>query len=295
TSTGMDQAPSRPAASSGGGVAGLTDEPIFPGEIVHIGVFGAPDFTVVTRVSESGDIAYPYLGILHFEGLNSAAAASLISTQLISRGLMRNPQVMVTVEATLTGITVLGEVREPGVYPPRGKHMLSDVLAAAGGLMTNAGRVIEISELSSPEKKIEIPWDPTMHNTANFDRPVRPGDRVIVRPCGVVYVGGHVSKPGAYSECGSRVTTLSQLIARAGGSTPFTATKHTLIVHLQPDGTKTVQEVDLKKVLTGRVADPVMREDDIIYVSPSPTKEAVNRAVAFVMSLVGPILYVYRP
>ena len=31
------------------------------GEIVHINVFDAPDFSLITRVSESGDIPYRFL------------------------------------------------------------------------------------------------------------------------------------------------------------------------------------------------------------------------------------------
>ena len=287
------------AASSrtgeGANIGGLTDGPISPGETVEITVFDAPDFSVITRVSESGDIAYPMLGVVHLAGLSSATAADLISKQLKQRDLMQDPQVAVTVNSTSTGITVLGEVRAPGIYPPPGKRMLSDILATAGGLTANTGRVIEISNDRTPDSTVYVPWDPTMHNTSNFDRPVHPGDRVVVRACGFAYVGGHVAKPGAYSLCGSEKMTLSEVIAIAGGLTPFTATRHTILVRPQPDGTKIVQEIDLKKVLTAKVADPVVHEDDIVYVSPSPLKEAANRAVAFALSIVGPVLYTYHP
>lgn len=52
-------------ASSAGGasasIGGLSDGPITVGEIVHINVFDAPDFSLITRVSESGDIPYRFL------------------------------------------------------------------------------------------------------------------------------------------------------------------------------------------------------------------------------------------
>jgi polysaccharide biosynthesis/export protein len=276
-------------------IGGLTDDPISAGETVHILVFDAPDFSIVTRVSESGDIPYPMLGAVHIGGLTSTTAADLIAGELKKRNLMINPDVLVTVDSTITGITVLGEVHTPGIYPPPGKRMLSDILAEAGGLTANTGRVIEISNNRTPEKKAFIPWDPTMHNTDNYDRPIHPGDRVVVRACGFAYIGGHVSKPGAYSLCGSDKMTLSEVVAMAGGATPFTATQHTFIIRLQPDGTKVIQEVDLKKVLTGKVADAIIQEDDIVYVSPSPLKEVTSRALAFAASIVGPLLYVYNP
>ncbi|WP_348262976.1 hypothetical protein P8935_00110 [Telmatobacter sp. DSM 110680] len=48
-------------ASSPGSVGNLSEGPIAEGEVVHISVFNAPDFSFVTRVSESGDIPYRFL------------------------------------------------------------------------------------------------------------------------------------------------------------------------------------------------------------------------------------------
>ena len=196
---------------------GRTDH---PGEIVHINVFDAPDFSLVTRVSENGDIPYPILGSFHIGGLNSASASQMLAKELKDRNLMLDPEITVTVDSSSTGITVLGEVHSPGIYPPPGKHQLSDLLATAGGLTANTGRIIEITNDRNPGKRNIVSWDPTMHNTENFDRPVSSGDRVLVRACGIAYVGGNVPKPGAYSLCGSPNMTLSEVMALAGGITP---------------------------------------------------------------------------
>ena len=276
-------------------IGGLTDVPIAPGQIVHVSVFNAPDFSVVTRVSENGDVAIPMLGAIHLEGLDSAQASERIASDLKSRNLMLEPNVLVTVDSSASGITVLGEVRSPGIYPPPGKHLLSDILAAAGGLTANTGRIIEISNELHPDRKVEVPWDPTMHNTSSYDRPVHPGDRILVRACGIAYVGGHVGKPGAYSLCGSSQITLSEAVALAGGESPLTAERHTYLIRPQPDGTRVVQEFDIHKVLRAEVADPVVKEDDIIYVSPSTIKDVLNRALTFAFTLSNTLFYTYRP
>ena len=280
-------------ASSPGSIGNLSDGPIVEGEVVHISVFNAADFSLVTRVSESGDIPFPILGKIHIAGLNSASAATMLANQLKDRNLMLDPQVLVTVESSNTGITVLGEVHSPGIFPPPGKHHLSDLLAVAGGLNANTGRIIEITHGRDPGQKEYVSWDPTMHNTENFDRPVFPGDRVLVRACGIAYVGGNVLKPGAYSLCGSQVMTLSQVIALAGGVAPSSATNKTYIVRPQPDGTKVVEQVDVKKILNSRVADPVVHEDDIIYISPSPLKVVLKGAVAFALAITPTLLYLH--
>ncbi len=136
---------------------------------------------------------------------------------------MLDPEVIVTGDSSTTGITVLGEVHSPGIYPPPGKRQLSDLLAVAGGSTANTGRVIEITHAGDPGKPEYVSWDPTMHNTNNFNRPVSAGDRVLVRACGIAYVGGNVQKPCAYSLCGSQVMTLSEVMSLAGGIAPNAA------------------------------------------------------------------------
>ncbi len=276
-------------------VGELTDQPIRSGDTVHINVFGAPDFSIVARVSESGDVPYPILGAVHLAGLNSQTAASAIASQLKQQELVVNPRVLVTVDGTSSWITVLGEVHNPGIYPLTGKRELSDLIAAAGGLTANTGRVIEISNERSSQAKEYLAWDPTMHNTASYDRPVSPGDRILVRSCGIAYVGGHVAKPGAFALCGSSRITLSELVALAGGTVPLTSEKHTYIIRTQTTGARTVQEVNLSKVLHAKAADPAIQEDDIVYVSPSPLKSAMSQAAIAGITLAGPLLYLYHP
>jgi polysaccharide export outer membrane protein len=276
-------------------IGGLTDDPISAGQVVHIIVFNAPDFSVTSRVSESGDLPVPLLGPMHLAGLNSAQASDLIASELKNRNLMIDPQITVTVDTSSSGITVLGEVRSPGIYPPLGKHYLSDVIAAAGGLSATTGRVIEISNNRTPDKIEDIPWDPTMRNTSNYDRPVHPGDRILVRSCGFAYVGGHVSKPGAYALCGSQHISLSEIIAEAGGITPLTSDRHSYLVRMQTDGTRVVEEIDLHKILMSQASDPEVKEDDIVYVTPSTLKDVLNRTLTFALQTSSQLIYYAHP
>jgi len=276
-------------------VGALTDAPIFPGETVHVLVFDAPDFSIVSQVSDGGDVAVPMAGAVHVAGLNSASAEQAIAEKLQSMDLVMNPRVSVTVDTQAMGITVLGEVRNPGIYQPTGKQVLSDLLAMAGGMTGNIGRVVEISNVSTPDKRIDLPWDPTMHNTANYDTEVHPGDRVLVRPCGVAYVGGNVGHPGAYSLCGSRTTTLSQLVDLAGGVLRFNSNSHTYVVRTKEDGTRVVVQVNIDKILKAKAADLAIQDDDIVYVTPSTLKLVAVQAMGWAVTVSGPLIYVYHP
>jgi len=280
------------AASGQSYIGVLSETPIYPGETVHVLVFDAPDFSVVAQVSENGDIAIPMAGAVHLAGLNSEKAQQAVAAQLMALDLVMNPRVTVTVESQALGITVLGEVHSPGIYELNGKHLLSDLLATAGGMTANAGRVIEISNESTPNKVEALAWDPTMHNIANYNQEVHPGDRVLVRPCGIAYVGGNVGKPGAYSLCGSPVMTLSELVAMADGVVRLSSASHTYLIRTRPDGTRIATQIDLPRIQRARAADVPVQEDDIIYVSPSALKMVVNQAVAWVGSTINPLVYV---
>jgi polysaccharide export outer membrane protein len=275
-------------------IGGLSDLPIGPGDTVHINVFDAPELSVITRVSMNGDIPIPLLGVFHVGGLSSADASKKLETMYKDSNYILSPSVAVTVDSTVTGITVLGEVHSPGIYPPSGKHMLSDVIAAAGGLTANSGRVVEISNAATSADKTYLPWDPTMHNTDNYDRPMYPGDRVLVRACGISYVGGNVAKAGAYSLCGSRKITATELVALAGGTLPGSSTGQTMIIRSQPDGTKIAIQVDIQKILKATSPDVEIQEDDVIYVPHSAIKDALKTALQYSLAVAGPLVYVSR-
>jgi polysaccharide biosynthesis/export protein len=296
--TPFSHAQTRPAAQSSPPTLtaefGFTGEPIFPGELVSVEVPNAPDFSVVTRVSEGGDISYPYLGSVHLAGLSSKGAAELITRELIDKQLVLNPYVAVSVNANSTGITVLGAVNTPGIYPPTGKHTLSDLLAMAGGMTTATGRIIEVSSAGSADEKTLIPWDPTMHNTSMYDRVISPGSRVLVRPCGVVYVGGNVGKPGVFPLCSSSKTTVSEVVAMAEGNQLSSYKSHTILVRTRPDGSRIVQQIDIEKILKAKAPDPVLQDDDIVYIPLSGVKYTLRSLPAYVAGIGNTLLNVYR-
>jgi hypothetical protein len=89
--------------------------------------------------------------------------------------------------------------------------------------------------------------------------------------------------------------TLSEVIDLAGGVAPLASENRTYLVRTQPDGTKVAQQIDIHKVLRSKVADPIVREDDIIFVSPSPLKTIANQAMLFAFSLTNALVYTYRP
>lgn len=90
-------------------------------------------------VSPSGEINFPVIGKLHIAGLTRSQLASFIENKLIQEELVQQP--IVTVEFVNTGISVLGEVKSPGLYSFNKDHMtIVDAIAVAGDLTMNGRR-----------------------------------------------------------------------------------------------------------------------------------------------------------
>ena len=90
-------------------------------------------------VSPDGDINFPVLGKLHIEGLTRSQLSKFIEDKLINDNLVKSP--IVTVEFINTGISVIGEVKNPGLYHFNKDHMtIIDAIAVAGDLTIDGVR-----------------------------------------------------------------------------------------------------------------------------------------------------------
>lgn len=69
-------------------------------------------------VDNSGDLEFPMLGTIHVAGLNRWELQDMLKQEIISRGILMDP--IVTVEYMNFRISVLGEVKNPGMYSVTG-------------------------------------------------------------------------------------------------------------------------------------------------------------------------------
>ena len=108
---------------------------IAPLDRLRIDVYGMEDLSQrVVQVDSSGRISFPFAGTMDVGGKTPAEVSRMI-TAALRANYIRDPQVTVNLEqAAPRGITVYGEVREPGVYPVTGRMTLMRALASAKGL-----------------------------------------------------------------------------------------------------------------------------------------------------------------
>jgi polysaccharide export outer membrane protein len=259
--------------------AGLGFGPIRPGDIVEVQIFEAPEYSVRMPVSAAGQIAIPYAGLFRIEGMTSIEASQAIARMFVQNQILRDPRVIVTTQQFGYSVTVMGEVKSPGIYNLAGRKRLIDLLTEAGGVTSSAGHVIEIFAPGSMKNPTTVLWDPTLRENDNAEVEIKTGETILVSRCGVVYVGGNVTRPGAFPLCESNHTTLSEVIALAQGTKPNSYSQKTLLLRSSGNGTRVVQKIKLEDVLRGRTVDITMQPDDILFVPPSILKAAGKTAL----------------
>lgn len=109
------------------------DYKIAPNDLLDVDVFGVDELKRTVRVSSTGHVSLPLIGLVQVAGMSPADAEALIATQYGSR-FLQDPQVSVFIrEFTTQRITLDGAVVKPGIYPLTGQITLLRALALAGG------------------------------------------------------------------------------------------------------------------------------------------------------------------
>ena len=126
------------------------------GDVIEVAIAAGLDEKDVVRfpvrINEVGVATLPEIGQIRLAGLEMEAAEAAIVLACVDRQLYRNPNVTVTMKRQRTNrVTVMGAVKEPGVYElPRGSSDLLAALVAAGNLDKDAGTTVEIRNPTPP-------------------------------------------------------------------------------------------------------------------------------------------------
>ena len=188
-------------------------------------------------------------------------------------GFVKSPHVTIFVdEYASQGVSVLGEVAKPGVYPELGRQQLLDIISLAGGLTEKAGQVVTVTRRDQTEKPVTVQLAKNLSASGESNIDISPGDTIVVHRADIVYVVGDVARPSGLL-IGRDTLTVLQAIALAGGTTPTSRLAGTKLLHRGPDGI-TETHVPLKKILQAKVADVPMRPDDILFIPSSVFKTA---------------------
>jgi polysaccharide export outer membrane protein len=251
------------------------------GDLLSISVAGAPEYRYDVRVSSAGYASLPMVGNIKLAGLTTVQAESIIAQGLQKRGFFNDPQVSVFVKEYATeGISVLGEVQKPGIYPLLGHRTLLDAVSAAGGTTPKAGKSVSITHRDQPNSPETVMLSQNNGQTMN-NRPVQPGDTIEVSKAGMVYVVGDVKEPTGIIMDNPHLTVL-QAIAMAHGTNSTASLKSAKLIR---KATTDPQEIPipLDSILAAKSPDLELKPDDIVFVPNSLAKSATRRGLEAIL------------
>ena len=226
-------------------------------------VYGEPELAGQVVVSSQGTINLPLLGEIRVEHMTPDGIARHLE-QLLEREYLVDPHVNVTVVLYQSQpVQVLGAVKNPGVFHLTRPTTLLEMLALAGGVISqNSIREVHIKrDGDGSTEPIVVNLDRLLAN-AEGNIELRAGDVVHIPEGVVVYVAGQVEKPGVVPYQDG--ITLTQALTGAGGPTTSAKLRE---VYILRDGERMV--LNLKRIIQGRDADVALEPGDQVFLEQS--------------------------
>jgi polysaccharide biosynthesis/export protein len=255
-----------------------------PGDLLELNVYNVPELTTKARVSNSGDVYLPLVDYVHVGGLSQEEAQSVIEKRLEEGGFVRSPHVTIFVdEANSQGVTILGEVTKPGIYPDPADRKLYQVISEAGGFTPSASRKIAVIRPSQAEPiRIDLPRNLADDLSGNID--VLPGDTINVPRAPIIYVVGDVGRPSGLLVDNGTLTVL-QALALAGGTNRTAKLGGARIIRKGGPTGMTETPVQIKKMLEAKSPDITLQADDILFIPVSAGRVVATRSFEAAMAL----------
>jgi polysaccharide export outer membrane protein len=265
-------------------VESFRDYVIGPQDLLRVTILESPELSREMRVNPDGMVGMPLLDRVRLQGLTLTEAEELLEEKYRDAGILNNPHITITVlDLQSKPVTVLGAVRNPGVFQVSGQSRLLRILSQAGGITAEAGSTIRILRLEAPEHQqvVEVRIDAALRGEIVANVPIYGGDTVNVVPAGAVYVVGAVNAPGRHVLAGEGDKTgILQVVAMAQDLTRTAKSNKAVLIRKDEKGGLQQIPVDISKILRQEAPDVEVFTNDVLYVPDSTSKRAFTRGLA---------------
>jgi len=293
TATWLSAQTAAPAADAGTQLTGFR---LGAGDVIQIHAVDAEDISdKPIRIGTDGYVNLPIVGRVKV----SEHTVEEVQTDLANRlkRLIVNPDVTVSVVETHgRPISVVGAVRNPGVFELQGKKTLLEAMSLAGGPRDDAGYMARITRQKEfgPIPLPNASADPSgefivaqlnLQKIMEARDPagnilMMPNDVISVSKADMVYVIGDVLKAGGIALGDQKTVTVLQAISIASGLGKTAKSTEAKILRLIPGSTsRTEVPVNLKTILAGKTTDIPMQPEDILFVPTSLKKDVGLRTL----------------
>jgi polysaccharide export outer membrane protein len=173
-----------------------------PRDVLSISVYEQDDLTKEVRISGDGTVSLPLIGQVTAAGLTVEKFEQELTTKY--KEYIYTPQVSVFIkEFHSKDVSILGEVRRPGVHQLSGDATLLEVVSEVGGLTQEAGNRLVIirpaREQGTGAETIIVDTQKLFGaEGASLNIDIRDGDTIHVPKADFFFVFGEVNHPGSF-------------------------------------------------------------------------------------------------
>lgn len=189
-------------------------------------------------------------------------------------------------------VNIRGKVKRPMFYEMKRNESLETLLRYAGGFTGDAYRkAVRVNRKTGHDYTVFNVGEFDMSNFRLADGDSVSVDSILSRYSNTVEVKGAVFRPGLY-QLGDDIHSVRTLIQHAEGVTEGAFTAHAVMHRMNPDRTLRVISVDLEGIMSGKLPDIPLQENDVLFV-PTKREGMVQRTITIRGEVQYPGIYQY--
>lgn len=257
------------------------------GDVITVHAWGQPEISGSFNIGPDGKFTLPLIGVVKLSGLSRSQSGNLLTDKL--EKLYPGASVRVGVsDYTSHQITVLGQIRTPGVVQMEKSPRLLDVIARAGGIPDqDRDKLGGCTVIRANNSMAWVDLEALLNQgNLSLNLHLKKGDYVYIPKWREkrYYVLGEVQSPGTYP-WKKGLTVLDALTFAGSYTDDAVLTKVQLIRTV--NGVKKVLNIkDLLKLENPQL--PVVEEGDIVFVPPNWISK-----VSYVLSRLNPLSWYF--
>ena len=183
-------------------------------------------------------------------------------------------------------VDITGKVKRPMYYEMKQSESLASLMKYAGGFTGDAyKKSIRVVRKAGSLYSVYNVGEFDLSSFRMEDEDSVSVDSVLPRYSNMVEVRGAVFRPGMY-QVGGDISSVRTLLEHAEGVTEDAFTAHGVMHRMKADRTLEVIQVDVDGIMSGRIADIPLKNEDVLYI---PSKKELQEEMT--LAIHGEVMY----
>ncbi|MDD2602795.1 MAG: SLBB domain-containing protein, partial [Prevotella sp.] len=189
-------------------------------------------------------------------------------------------------------VNITGKVKRPMYYEMKKNESIESLLRYSGGFTGDAyTKAVRVNRKTGREYAVFNVEEFDMSSFRIADGDSVSVDSILPRYNNTVEIKGAVFRPGMY-QMGENINSVRTLIQHAEGLTESAFTNRAVMHRMKPDRTLEVVSVDVAGIMSGKVADVPLKENDVLFI-PDKKEQLTQRQITIHGEVQYPGIYKY--